>query len=139
MFVGERTSETGTERVVLGFELRPELQAAIQAAAKIERARTVKPTPGVLDSTGISAARSEEEIRQDLVDELSGRARNPVAPYTKRSRAVMASTLFGLWELMFGAMGVFLVLLVKMPARPQTAPRSSDRVTTRRFKINTRT
>ena len=75
------------ERVVLGYALRPELEIAIQSATESDIARGTYQkmlTRGSCERT----PRSEEDVRQQAIDETIELAHNPSAPYSRSSRAL---------------------------------------------------
>lgn len=127
-FIAERVVAGETQRAVLGFWLRPDLEEQVQDDTKREIARQekernpvasleapdlfVRPAP---DPRSVVPAKTEEDIRQEAVEELVARTGDPSTPYTAWSRGIMALALLGLWELTFAGVAAAIALLAPMP------------------------
>jgi hypothetical protein len=128
LFIAERVMAGETQRVVLGFWLVPDLEEQVQDDTTREIARQekernpvsklespdlfVRPAP---DPQSLKLAKTQEEIRQEAVDELVGRTGDPSTPYAAWSRDVMALALLALWELTFAGVAAAIALLAPMP------------------------
>lgn len=127
-FIADRVVAGETQRAVLGFWLRPDLEEQVQDDTKREIARQekernpvasleapdlfVRPAP---DPRSWVPAKTEEDVRQEAVDELVARTGDPSTPYTAWSRGIMALALLALWELTFAGVAAAIALLAPMP------------------------
>jgi hypothetical protein len=128
-YVGEEHSgESRSKRVVVGYELKPDLDREIKAeaeAALAERAREQDPLqnaasiskppddPGKAprDADKITPFKTEEQIREERVDQLVARTSDPAAPYTESSQTIVAYGLFLLWECAFVSLAACIGIL----------------------------
>jgi hypothetical protein len=125
-FVGERSFAGEDQRVVLGFSLHPDLEERIHTdidreIARLEKARdpaSYLESPNLYDRGpgALAPAKTEEEIRQEAVEEVIAQSRDPSAPYTQWSRGMMAFVLFALWEMTFAGVAAAIALLAPAPS-----------------------
>jgi hypothetical protein len=124
-FVGERFFAGEDRRVVLGFSLHPDLKERIQTdidlqSARLEKARdpaSYLESPNLYDRgpENLAPAKTEDEIRQEAVEEVIAQSRDSSAPYTQWSRDVMAFALLALWEMTFAGVAAAIALLAPAP------------------------
>lgn len=118
-YVIDQTTDGRTQRVVVGYALREDLDRQIKSeaeAALVERERERDPLQnassvnGPPEQDGKNPARdadkivpfkTEEQIRDERVAQVVGGTGDPAAPYTAGSISVMTYTLLLLWVATF--------------------------------------
>ena len=128
-YVGEEnTGEGASRRVVLGYELKEDLDRQIKTEAEaaleereeerdpLRNAGSINKAPddpakAPRDADKITPFKSEEQIRNERVDQLVARTGDPTAPYTQSSQRIVAYGLFLLWEFTFGSLAACVGIL----------------------------
>jgi hypothetical protein len=137
----------GTARVVLGYELKADLDKQIKneaEAALAERDRERDPlqnvaspvsgAPGesnkdqVRDADKAPAFKTEDQIRDERVSQVVSSSGDPAAPYTEASMATVAYSLLALWLAMFGcaaaSIGILTIASRLVMRRGELKPRA---------------
>jgi hypothetical protein len=118
-YVIDQTTDERTQRVVVGYELKEDLDRQIKSeaeAALAERERERDPLQNVSSVNGppqqdgknpardadkIAPFKTEEQIRDERIAQVVGSTGDPAAPYTASSISVMTYTLLLLWVATF--------------------------------------
>lgn len=144
-YVSDKTNSEGhTERIVLGYELKSDLNRQIKTeadAAIAERDRERDPLQNATsvnspqDSSGkdgrdvdkVAPFKTEDQIREERVSQMVSSTGDPTAPYTESSVRVIAYGLLMLWVAMFACaaacIGILTVASRLVLRRGALAPR----------------
>jgi hypothetical protein len=125
----EHNGEGRPERVVLGYELKDDLDKQIKLEAEaalaerdreqdpLQNASSVNgppggdPSKGARDADKVAPFKTEDQIREERVDQVIARTGDPTAPYTESSQTVVVYGLFLLWEVLFVSLAACVGIL----------------------------
>jgi hypothetical protein len=125
----DHNGEGRLQRVVLGYELKGELDKQIKVEAEaaiaerdreqdpLQNASSVNgppggdPSKGARDADKVAPFKTEDQIREERVDQLVARTGDPTAPYTESSQTIVAYGLFLLWQVIFVSLAACVGIL----------------------------